>query len=54
MRTVIASVAVAATLLAAAGILFTKSWMILAGAVGVIVAVVMAALAGPALRRSRG
>ena len=54
MRTVIAAVAVAGTLLAAAGILLTESWMILTGAVGVIVAVVMAALIGPALRRRRG
>ena len=54
MRTVIAAVAVAATLLTAAGVLLTESWMILAGAVGVIVAIVMAALVGPALRRRRG
>ena len=54
MRTVIAAVAVAATLLAAAGILFTTPWMILAGAFGVIVAVVMAALVGPSVRRRQG
>jgi len=55
VRTVIAAVAVAGTLVAAFGVLFTIPWMILTGVAGLVFAIVVGALAGPALpRRGQG
>ncbi len=51
MRTVIVSLAVAGTVLAAFGALFSLRWLILVGAAGLVMAIVMGALAAPSTRR---
>lgn len=51
MRTVLGLIAVAGTIAAACGVVFSVPWLIVGGVGALLIALVMAALAAPATRR---